>query len=67
MVDLQKKLEDLKLSHKDELEKVKKELAKAQEGGATNAKDKLAIEQLQMIVSKYAMEIPQKEGEIANL
>lgn len=50
MVDLQKKLEDLKVSHKDELEKVKKELAKAQEGGATNAKDKLAIEQLQMIV-----------------
>lgn len=67
MADLQKQLDDLKVSHKEELEKVKKELVKAQEGGATNVKDKLAIEQLQMIVSKYAMEIPQMEGEVSNL
>ena len=67
MADLQKQLDDLKVSHKEELEKVKKELVKAQEGGATNAKDKLAIEQLQMIVSKYAIEIPQMEGEVSNL
>jgi archaellum component FlaC len=67
VVDLQKQLDDLGKSHKEELEKFKKELAKAQEGGATNAKDKLAIEQLQMIVSKYAMDIPQMEGEVGNL
>jgi hypothetical protein len=37
VVDLQKQLNDLKVSHQEELDKVKKELAKAKEGGATNA------------------------------
>ena len=67
MVDLQKQLDDLKLSHQEELDKVKKELAKAKESGAANAKDKLTIEQLGMIVSNYSMKIPQLEGEVENL
>lgn len=67
MVDLQKQLDDLKLSHQEELDKVKKELAKAKESGAANAKDKLTIEQLGMIVSNYSMKIPQLEGEVDNL
>ena len=67
MVDLQKQLDDLKLSHQEELDKVKKDLAKAKESGAANAKDKLTIEQLGMIVSNYSMKIPQLEGEVENL
>jgi predicted nucleic acid-binding Zn-ribbon protein len=67
VVDLQKQLDDLKLSHQEELDKVKKELAKAKESGAANAKDKLTIEQLGMIVSNYSMKIPQLEGEVDNL
>jgi len=67
VVDLQKQLDDLKLSHQEELDKVKKELAKAKESGAANAKDKLTIEQLGMIVSNYSMKIPQLEGEVENL
>ena len=48
------------------MDKLRKDLAKAQEN-ASGDKDKKTIEQLQMIVQKYAVEIPLKQGELDNL